>query len=121
MKGKVVISVALLSFSATVFADSIPTDSIKPEMVAQLKVTNAESDARSAVAHGDKRLLAVYGYTLMVPGVHDDASALRAKYGLRILNGTSDAYKDSSDREFNENARKYASIYNRIVVAESSK
>jgi hypothetical protein len=121
VKGKVILYIALLSLSATSFADVTPTGSIKPEMVAQLKVSNAESDARGAVAHGDKRLLAVYGYTLMVPGVRGDASELRARYGLRILEGTSDAYKDASDREFNETARKYAATYNRVVIAESSK
>jgi hypothetical protein len=83
--------------------------------VAKLRVTNAETDAKNAIAHGNNKLLAVNGYTLVVPGVDGDASALRAKYGLRILEGTSDAFKNSSDREFNEIARKYGSIYNRVI------
>jgi len=92
----------------------------KAEDVRLLKVEQAESDARSAVARGDRRLLAVYGLTLEVPGLNDDVSKLRSQYGLRILGGTSDALRGEQDRRTNSNARRYATRYN-LVVASATK
>lgn len=102
-------------------ADTKPLSDMKAEEVARLKVSTAELDAKNAVAHGDKRLLAVYGLTVEVPGVQGDVSELRAKYGLRILEGTSDAIKGPSDRVLNQTARNYAARYNQTVVSESAK
>jgi hypothetical protein len=89
--------------------------------VMKLRPENAEPDARSALARGDTRLLAVYGYTVEVPGVQADAEELRLKYGLRMLEGTSDSYKGDGAQRLNETARRYASAYNRIVISQTSR
>jgi hypothetical protein len=102
---------------AAVSAGPSLENSMKVEEVARLNPAHADSDARSAVARGDKRLLAVYGYTIEIPGMHDDPEELKAKYGLRMLEGTSDSYQNSRDKQFNDKARRYASIYNRAVSA----
>jgi hypothetical protein len=86
--------------------------------VAKLKVETAETDARSALSRGDRRLLAVYGYTVEVPGVDKPVATLRQKFGLRMLEGTSDAIKSPQDKIMNANARQYATKYNQIVIAE---
>jgi hypothetical protein len=94
------------------------TDAVmKTEDVRHLLVGQAEKDAKSALARGDRRLLAVYGLTLEVPGVDDDVSRLRSQYGLKILGGTSDATTGAQDRQMNLNARKYAIQYNRVVIS----
>ena len=111
---------AALPICDVAFADK-SGGSMKVEEVMHLKPENAEADARSAVARGDTRLLAVYGYTVQVPGVRADTGELKVKYGLRMLEGTTDSYKDDRDRQMNENVRRYASIYNRIVVSQGSK
>jgi hypothetical protein len=103
--------------SGVAWGDESTVTSMKAEDVRHLVVGHAENDAKSAIARGDRRLLAVYGLTLEVPGVSDDVSKLRSKYGLRILEGTSDAIKDAQDRQTNLNARKYAKEYNRVVIS----
>jgi hypothetical protein len=101
------VGIGLYSYGAAWGNESIDTV-MKAEDVRHLIVGQAEHDAKSAMARGNRRLLAIYGLTLEVPGVGDDVSKLRSKYGLRILQGTSDAIKDAQDRQTNLNARKYA-------------
>jgi hypothetical protein len=121
VKRRILLLLASLYVCTTTFADTKPTDIMKADEVAQLKIANAESAAKSAVAQGDRRLLAIRGYTIEIPGVRGETTALRAKYGIRMLEGTSDAYENQNSQQINENARKYASIYNRVVIAESAK
>jgi hypothetical protein len=116
----ILVLLAALPICDVAFADK-SADNMKVEDVMHLKPEKAEVDARQALAHGDTRLLAVYGYTVEVPGVRANAGELKVKYGLRMLEGTTDSYKNDRDRQMNENARRYASIYNRIVVSQSSK
>jgi len=106
-----------LSSPAVTWGDEKPDVITKEEDVRLLKVEHAESDARAAIARGDRRLLAVYGLTLEVPGLSENASKLRSRYGLRILGGTSDALRGEQDRQNNLNARRYATRYNLVVVS----
>jgi hypothetical protein len=110
------VGIGLFSSGAT-WGDESTETVMKAEDVRHLVVGQAENDAKGAIARGDRRLLAVYGLTLEVPGVSDEVSKLRRKFGLRILEGTSDAIKDAQDRQMNLNARKYAMQYNRVVIA----
>jgi hypothetical protein len=121
MKREISVVVVSIFLCTVALADTKPADGVRAEDVIRLQVEHAESDARSAIARGDRRLLAVYGYTTEVPGVNAGVTELRARYGLRMLEGTSDSYKGSKDKALNENARKYASLYNRVVISESSK
>ncbi|MEO8896298.1 MAG: hypothetical protein ABI450_10490 [Rhizomicrobium sp.] len=90
------------------------------EQVRKLDVKTAASDAKAALARGDKRLLAVYGFTLSVPGgpQQGDAHIWRDTTGLRILDGTSDAIHGEAGRRFNDNARAYAEKYNKVMLSE---
>jgi hypothetical protein len=110
------VSIGLYS-SGKAWGDESTVTVMKAEDVRHLVVGQAENNAKSAIARGDRRLLAVYGLTLEVPGVSDDVSKLRSQYGLRILEGTSDAIKGEQDRQMNLNARKYATQYNRTVIS----
>jgi hypothetical protein len=102
-----------------VAADEKLTDSMKIEQVAKLNVDTAETDAMAAIAHGNVRLMAVYGFTIEVPGVDESVAKLRQLYGLRMLEGTGDAIKGPQDRLLNENARKYVAQYNQTVISSS--
>jgi hypothetical protein len=104
----------------SIAADIKNDDTMKVEQVAKLKVDAAVADAKAAVARGDRRLLAVYGIALEVPGVDADVATLRQQYGLRILEGTSDAIKGPQDRLFNDNARSYAKRYNNSIVSANA-
>ncbi len=100
-------------------AESVAPATMSAQEVAHLKQSNAEADAVSALSHGDQRLLAVYGITLELPGVDDDTGRLKEAHGVRVLNGTSDAYKNDNERRLNENARQYAATYNRVVLRKT--
>jgi hypothetical protein len=116
------IFLAMVCFgTASVSADGTLADDMKAEQVAQLKIDTAEADAKAAMARGDMRLLAVYGFTVEVPGVVESVAAARQKYGLRMLEGTGDALKSPRDKITNEIARKYAAKYNAIIVSQAAR
>jgi hypothetical protein len=83
--------------------------------LSSLRPEGAVEDARNAVTAGDTRLLAVNGAALEVPGVDDTPENLRAKYGIRVLEGTSDT-PTPDEVELNDRARQYAMAYNREIV-----
>ena len=113
----VAVCVLCLCSGPALGADHNQPETIGAQQVAQLKPSNAAADAKNALSRGDKRLLAVYGYALELPGIDGDLAKMRAIYGLRLLQGTSDAYKDEQERAFNESARLYAAAYNRVIIA----
>lgn len=70
--------------------------------------------AEQAVARGDRRLLAVNGYTRWTPGALD--YSLRTKYGYRTLENTSDTPDDASCAAYQDAATAYAERYNGRVL-----
>jgi hypothetical protein len=75
-------------------------------------------DARTALAHGDNRLLGVNGVTLGLPGADPDKqSSLAAQYGVRQIEGTSDALESPRHAELVKEAREYALRYNSVILA----
>jgi hypothetical protein len=82
-----------------------------------LKIENATADAQRAVAANDYRLLGVKGFTVEVPGVGRDAYDLEKRYGVKVIEGTSDAFSVDEDRRLNEDARAYAKRYNELVLS----
>jgi len=76
------VGISLYSFG-TAWGDESTVTTMKAEDVRHLVVGQAENDAKSAIARGDRRLLAVYGLTLEVPGVADDVRKLRTRYPRR--------------------------------------
>lgn len=113
--------VAAIFFGTDVVsADDKSTDAaMAVDQVAKLNVDTAEADAKAAIARGDRRLLAVYGFTVEVPGSKENVAILRDKYGLRVLEGTGDAIKGPQDQVLNKNARQYARKYNQIIISQS--
>jgi hypothetical protein len=87
----------------------------------QLKVESAIADARRAMAKQDFRLLAVWGYTLEVPGTDRAVAELEANYGIRIVEGTADAFEGAEHRRLNEITRIYAAKYNQTILMDLQK
>ncbi|HVS87057.1 MAG TPA: hypothetical protein VHF01_02420 [Candidatus Acidoferrum sp.] len=83
----------------------------------KLRIDHAVSDARESLAAKDIRLLAVRGYTVEVPGVREDVRAIECTYGIRIIEGTSDAIEGPEHQQLIANARAYAEKYNQTIVA----
>jgi hypothetical protein len=86
-----------------------------PELRA-FDVSAASATATRAVQSGDKKLLAVRGYAIEIPGIFD-VHAARKKYGIFIIPGTSDAIANRTCGILNDQAISYAKIYNRTVTS----
>jgi hypothetical protein len=88
----------------------------------KLNVENAVEDARKALKSGDPRVLGVYGLTIDIPGapaaLQEDPPLLRATYGIRMIEGTSDALISEEHEKLNDNAVRYAEKYNQTIFAE---
>jgi hypothetical protein len=84
-----------------------------------LKIENARTDAQKAIAAKDYRLHGVRGYAIEVPGAGTNVSALEQQYGIKVIEGTSDFFRDEEGRRLNENARAYAKKYNETVLSST--
>jgi len=85
------------------------------DLLAWIKVENAESDAIAAIAAGDFRLYGTYGFSVVVPEA-GLAGLLPNGCSLRMIEGTSDAI-DDAESEFR--ALEYAERYNRRLLSKS--
>lgn len=114
----VIILAILFSLSATTsLAVSTNQKSIDPvEQLRWLYKANPEKDAKEAIAQGDVRLRAVYGYTLVVPGIKGDYTKYKETYGLNPIEGTSDFIQNEEHGKLIKLATKYAEKYNRIIL-----
>lgn len=83
----------------------------------QLSTLDLKHPGREAQTHfknGDKRFVAVQGYTYECPGVKDPAFV--QAYGFRILRGTSDISEGKEYKHLNAVARAYAKAYNKELL-----
>ena len=71
-----------------------------------------ESDARKALAAGDRRLVGYMGIELIVPGTPAGFQVATYEPGVRVLPGITDV--DSSNQS--KKAQAYAARYNRVVL-----
>jgi hypothetical protein len=78
------------------------------------------ADATKALAQSDHRLLGVYGITLVLPGTDSAAGpTYAALYGLRPIEGTSDAIESPRHAQLVQEATDYAARYNSYVLAHA--
>lgn len=77
---------------------------------------NFEDDFRRAVDSGDVRFVGVMGYALEVPGVPDYDSKYSRLYGVKVIEGTSDMYRDSLELQRGQFYQRYAENYNRLLL-----
>jgi len=109
-----IIAAILLLLSIPVFASD---SSSKIDKLRWLEEANPIQDARQASNQGDHRLRAVYGYTLVIPGVNEKEHAeYRNKYGVNPIEGTSDSLINDEHARLNKLAYDYAMQYNKIII-----
>ena len=88
--------------------------------LAQVDPARAASDARAAVANGDRHLLGAYGYASYVPGADGRPGDLRRENwpgGILYIEDTSDDLRDGAHVAYNDRAVAYATAYNGVVLA----
>jgi hypothetical protein len=79
---------------------------------------DANSDAARALAANDHRLLAIYGNTLMIPGVDSGEQARYMDlYGVHTVEGTGDMLDSPEGVALVSAATDYAARYNSFVLA----
>lgn len=89
----------------------------------RLNIDAAVSDARSTIAKGDLRLLAVMGYTTEIPvnngglEVVERFNAAVKSNEVLVIEGTSDTPSAAMCAALNDRARRYAAIYNREILS----
>lgn len=76
---------------------------------------NPQRDLKEALSRGDRRFIGVYGFAPTVPGIGPE-NPLCKRYGVRYLEGTSDAITSEEDYKLNDLAEKYAEKYNLLLV-----
>jgi hypothetical protein len=82
-----------------------------------LDTANPIADATSALAKNDKRLVGIYGFTWTIPGVEEQRKEdYRDRYGLRMLDGTSDAPVNAEHERLVDLAGRYAKKYNSVIL-----
>jgi hypothetical protein len=80
-----------------------------------LDAANPEREVADALKRNDRHFIGVYGYTGYTPGV-SETSDLPKKYGVRYIEGTTDALKNEQHRFAVERATEYARHYNELLV-----
>jgi len=92
----------------------------EPDLVKQLQwVEKADplADAKKAVDRREFTLLGVDGYTWTIPGIEDSKKfELRKKYGLKIIEGTSDVVQGEEQKRLQGLATEYAKKYNLYLL-----
>jgi hypothetical protein len=88
-----------------------------------LRALNTEdpaADLRTNIGNGDYRFIDIYGFVCYPPGVTEQELPLVSKYGMRALDGTSDAIESDEHAALMRKAVKYAETYNELLVHEVS-
>ena len=95
-----------------------PASAIDPVAELQwLKNANPIVDANKAIKNNDYKLLGVYGFSLTIPGVNKPTEfEHQKKYGVKPIEGTSDALKNKEHAELNRMAYEYAKKYNEVIL-----
>jgi len=78
-----------------------------------------EERFEQAMTKRDNRLLGVYGFALMVPGVPDSTAKVWSTSEVLPIPGTSDVHGSGLEGKFNAEARSYAERYNAMLLKKS--
>lgn len=79
----------------------------------KLSINMPATDLDTNLRAGDKRFIGINGIVCGPPGVPEaDAIAVVRKFGIRCLEGTSDAVQGAKRTQLIDHATKYAEAYN---------
>jgi len=88
----------------------------KPWSLAWYENADPASDARDAVASGDKKFLAIATRGINIPGIApQQTKKYRNKCGIKFIKGIGDVIRDKNDLRKHKLAKAYAKLYNHVV------
>lgn len=79
-----------------------------------MNIERPELGVEKNIADKDPRFIGIYGYVYCTPGVEKNDLSLTDKYGIRCLDGISDAIENEHGKLI-ETAIKYTEEYNHIL------
>ena len=114
---QVILILSILCF--VIFSNAIsgeqPNDEVKK--LRWIETASPKNDAERAMEQKDYRLRALYGYSLVIPGVaQEDYERIKKLYGINPIEGTSDSFKSPEQARLNKLAYEYALIYNNFIL-----
>jgi hypothetical protein len=109
---------SLFMVGAVVSCSAAP-DSASVAKLRWLEHADPIVDAQNALASKDHRLVGVYGYTLSAPGIETSQQrTYQERYGIRPIEGTSDALESEEHERLVRKATEYAERYNRHMLSQ---
>lgn len=106
--------------TALTFFVNVPVASAEEKQIEQLRwieKANPTTDAEAALKKNDHTLLAVQGYTWVIPGTDESKkSEYKTRYGVRVIQGTSDTVVNKGHLRLVRLATEYAANYNRHLL-----
>jgi hypothetical protein len=79
-----------------------------------LEAANVDRDVEAAIKIGDRRLIGMSGYTLVVPGADKNAYS---PADVVTVKGTSDSIQSPAQERFQALLKTYAAAYNKAMLA----
>ena len=102
-------------FVTSVMATEQPLGAV--EQLRWVETANAVADADESAKSDNYQLLAIAGYTWSLPGIDDEKKwAYRDRYGIKLLEGTSDVIQGSEHARLIKLATEYARQYNLRIL-----
>ena len=109
--------VFLLTFFCSSFANA-DWCSEDIEKLAWVASANAKQDALAALDSQNSKYMAVFGFTIIVPGVTDAESfKITTDKNYTAIEGTGDALCSDEHAKLNQRAIEYATVYNQTIRA----
>lgn len=114
---KPIISAAIIALIVSTISFAADTEKANLKAtIKKLETSNVNKDVEKAIKQGDWRFIGVNGYTTIIPGTEDKDAKTIKKFGVRVIEGTSDFVENDDIRRLNTIGRKYATEYNRALL-----
>lgn len=81
-----------------------------------LNLENPKQDLTKNIGRDDFRFIGLYGYAQYFPGTNENDYPLINKYGISMIEGTSDLIESEKHKELIRKAKQYAEIYNSALL-----
>ena len=112
----------LLTIIAFLFSFSVIAEEDPAEKLKWLYSANPVVDAEKALKNGNYKLKAVHGFVLSIPGTkYKKFNELKNKYGVEVIEGTSDDIQNKEHGKLNNLANNYAKQYNAVILSGNAR
>lgn len=85
------------------------------QQIVDLKNANVAVEVDANLKKGDRRFVGVMQYGLDIPGLRINRLVAENKYGVRVIDNTSDAIESNEHLQLQLGAKKYAETYNKLL------